>query len=597
MEDDADAMEVEAANVLATPSPSMPVPEHMPTPAATKKDNGILGWLLIAALAAVLVLGYMQHWWTSENFKHFAMPPSWQALTPELVILLFAVLAPLVGLGNSTGRDMRNFAVVGLGGALFLCASSLVSWTLNIGSFSVPFDYIARSQDALVAGDPVAHVLSVTYASQLLKVLFLGVAFIAILGVGKPLKGKTEEDWGEFVSLILFATLGMMVVASARDLIVLVLGIEMTSMSSYVLAGFRRDAVGAEASLKYFTIGAISSGLLLFAVSLLYGMAGTTNIASLATAIRTHGAFDAAMLIPIVMLLAGLGFKISSVPFHAWAPDVYAGAPVPVAGMLAAASKAMGFAAIFSVFLIGLPGAHANWELVVAVIAVASMFFGNLVALQQTNIRRMLAYSSIAQAGYVLIAVVAAGAVGGSEANQASLLAQKTATLALGGGFFHLLANAAMKLGAFLIVGALLYAGLPDQISDWRGLGKRAPFLAFAMTLFLLSMAGLPPLGGFASKFVLFSGAVDAGTTQHMGWLTWLAIIAVINSAISLFVYLRVMRAMYVDEGETGRLDAPAGTIAAVGVCALLILAMGVWPQPFMDASFRAAANFLGFGA
>jgi len=509
--------------------------------------------------------------------QHLAMPQAWQALTPDLVILIFAIIAPLVGLGNSTARDMRNFTLVGLGGALGLTILSLMQSSIN----GLNFDYIASSKAALAAGDPVAQVLQVTYASQLFKVLFLGVAFLAVLGIGRPLKGKVEEDWGEFCSLIMFATLGMMVVASSRDLIVLVLGIEMTSMSSYVLAGFRRDAAGAEASLKYFTIGAISSGLLLFAVSLLYGMAGTTSIDGLKVLV-SHGAFDVAILIPIVMILAGLGFKISSVPFHAWAPDVYSGAPTPVAGMLAAGSKAMGFSAVFSVFLVGLPMVKTDWELVVGLIAVASMFFGNLVALQQTSIRRMLAYSSIAQAGYVLIAV----AVGGS--------AQDGGIYALGGGIFHLLVNAAMKLGAFLIVGAILFAGVPDQLSDWKGLGKRAPFMAFAMTLFLLSMAGLPPLGGFASKFILFSGAVDAGTTQHLGWLTWLAVIAVINSAISLWVYLRVIRVMYVDEGQSGRLDAPVGTIAAVAICAGLVLFMGLWPQPFMETSFKAAADFLG---
>ncbi len=574
------------------PGASMASAAMPTTPTRTRRGRGDLyGTLLLVAAVGAIALALRMNWLSPETLR---MPLAWQALVPEIVILMFAVLSPLVGLGNSTGRDMRLFTLVATGGALLLTILSLVKADI----FGVPFDYIGSSHQAALAGDPVARVLEVTYASQLFKVLFLGVAFLAVLGVGRPLRGKVEEDWGEFCSLILFATLGMMIVASSRDLIVLILGIEMTSMASYVLAGFRRDAPGAEASLKYFTIGAISSGLALFGVSLLYGMTGTTNIAELGnpeTVLLSHGAFDTAVLVPIVMILAGLGFKISAVPFHAWAPDVYSGAPVPIAGMLAAGSKAMGFVALFNVFLIGLPLVKTNWELVVAIVAVASMFFGNLVALQQTNIRRMLAYSSIAQAGYVLIALVAAGAVGGSSVDATSLEA-KTATLALGGGIFHLIVNAAMKLGAFLIVGALLFSGLPDQLKDWRGLGKRAPFMAFTMTLFLLSMAGLPPLAGFASKFVLFSGAVDAGTTQQLGWLTWLAVIAVINSAISLYVYLRVIRVIYVEEGESGRLDAPTGTIAAVAICALLVLVMGMWPQPFMDASFQAAQSFLGFG-
>lgn len=586
----------------APPAPAglaPPAPAGL-APAARRASSGtetIVVFGLIAALLAFIL------WYSFGNppaglRDAMAIPPVWQALMPDLVIMLFAVLAPIVGLGNSTGRDMRNFTLFGLGGALALTIFSLMGGVIDLGfwrfdALASNFDYIKHSQDALAAGDPVANVLGVTYASQIFKVLFLGVGFLAVLGVGRPLKGKVEEDWGEFYSLILFATLGMMVVASARDLIVLWLGIEMASMSSYVLAGFRRDHIGAEASLKYFTIGAISSGLALFAISLLYGMAGTTDIRALATVMVAHGPFDAAMLIPIVLLLAGLGFKISSVPFHAWAPDVYVGAPVPVAGMLAAASKAMGFAALFTVFLVGMPDAKANWELVVAVIAVVSMFVGNLIALQQTNIRRMLAYSSIAQAGYLLIALAAAGSVGGAHAQGTD--AMLTASWSLGGGVFHLIVNAAMKLGAFLIVGALLLAGLPDQLQDWRGLGRRNPLIAFAMTVFLLSMAGLPPLGGFASKFVLFGGAVDSAFTHGYGWLAALAVIAVINSAISLWVYIRVMRTMYVDEGEPGRLPIANGTGVAIGICAVLVILMGVWPQPFLDASFKAAQSLLGF--
>jgi NADH-quinone oxidoreductase subunit N len=243
----------------------------------------------------------------------------------------------------------------------------------------------------------------------------------------------------------------------------------------------------------------------------------------------------------------------------------------------------MGFAAVFNVFLVGLVGAKANWQLAIAILAAASMTFGNLVALQQTNIRRMLAYSSIAQAGYVLIALVV------------STSAQDGGVYAVGGGIFHLLTNAAMKLGAFLVVGALLYAGIPDQVDGVRGLGKRAPLLAFAMAVFLLSMAGLPPFGGFASKFVLFSSAVDVGVTQDLGWLIVLAVVAVVNSAISLFYYLRVIRAMYVDtNADETRIEVDTGVTVAVGLCLLAVLAMGIYPEPFVDASMKAARSLLG---
>ena len=499
---------------------------------------------------------------------------------PELIVALFALIAPLLALSDTDRAGMRTFTLIGLGGALLMAFGSLFDFHYVIPGLGWSF--------SLQYMGSAFGTLHVTYASQLFKTLFLAVAFVAVLGIGRPLRGKAEEDWGEFCSLMLFATLGMMVVASASELITLVLGIELASMCSYILAGFRRDAVGAEAGLKYFTIGAISSGLLLFGVSLVYGIAGTTDIAAIAhtAGLSRGGAFDALSLIPIVLLLGGLGFKISSVPFHAWAPDVYSGAPAPVAGLLAAGSKAMGFVAVFNVFVVGLVGVKSDWQMAVAAIAAASILFGNLVALQQNSIRRMLAYSSIAQAGYILIAV----AVGTSGAD----VGNPHGTYAIGGGIFHLLTNAAMKLGAFLIVGALLWAGLPDTIDGWKGLGKRSPLFAFCMTLFLLSMAGLPPLGGFASKFVLFSGAIDAGVNSGLGWLVWLAVIAVVGSAISLYYYLRLIRAMVVEEGEPGRLDAPSGVTVAVLICAIMIVLMGVWPQPFMDASFKAAKSLLG---
>ncbi|MFA5943782.1 MAG: NADH-quinone oxidoreductase subunit N [Candidatus Thermoplasmatota archaeon] len=503
-----------------------------------------------------------------------AIPFEWQAATPEFVVLLFALLAPLVGLWDTDRRGMQQFALIGLVGGFLLTLGSLFGFTYDLpGGTDFTLQYI---------GNEIGGVYAITYASQLLKLLFLGVGVVAVLGIGRPLSGKSEEDYGEFYSLLLFATLGMMVVASAQELFTLFLGIEMTSMSSYLMAAFRRDRVGSEAGLKYFVIGAISSGMTLFAISLLYGMAGTTVIADMASAITVGGGYDAASLLAIVLLLAGLGFKISAVPFHAWAPDVYSGAPVPVAGVLASASKAMGFLAIFQVFLVGLIGVKSNWELAVALLAVITMTVGNLVALQQTNLRRMLAYSSIAQAGYLLIAV----AVG--------------TWFAVGGGIFHLMTNAAMKLGAFLVVGAVLYAGIPDHIDGWKGLGKRAPLLAFAMTVFLLSMAGLPPFGGFASKFVLFSGAIDVGVTEGLGWLVWLAVAAVLNSALSLYYYLRVIRAMYVDapagtaeDGSVERIEVPMGTKVAVAICLVAILAMGLVPQPFIEASMKAAQDLL----
>lgn len=568
--DDSSPAPVEAP--VAEPAPADPTTPPAATARRSSTGNVVTGVLLVGVAGYIAGIYLLD--WPSPLVGISSIPFEWQAATPEFVVLLFALLAPLVGLWDTDRRGMQQFGLIGIGGAFLLTLGSLFSVTRDLPGTSIDFtlEYIG-----IELGDGA---YTITYASQLLKLLFLGVAAVAILGVGRPFKGRVEEDYGEFYSLLLFATLGMMVVASSQDLFLLFLGIETTSMSSYLLAAFRRDRVASEAGLKYFVIGAVSSGMTLFAISLLYGMAGSTKIADLA-AITTGGGFDAVSLIAIVLLLAGLGFKVSSVPFHGWAPDVYSGAPVPVAGVLASASKAMGFIALFNVFLVGLIGVKSNWELAVALLAVITMTVGNLVALQQTNLRRMLAYSSIAQAGYLLIAL----AVG--------------TWYAVGGGLFHLFVNAAMKLGAFLVVGALLYAGIPDHVDGWRGLGKRSPLLAFAMAIFLLSMAGLPPFGGFASKFVLFSSAIDVTVNNELGWLGWLAVAAVLNSALSLYYYLRVIRAMYVDAPEAGEAEpitVPVGTRVAVGLCLIAVLAMGLWPQPFVEASMRAAQSLLHIG-
>ncbi len=514
-------------------------------------------------------------------WSDFLLPDlKWQSMTPELVVLLFALLAPIVALWDTDRKGMQQFALIGLGGGFVLSLGSLLGWSFDIPGTGIAFtlEYVGQSPNAAFV---------VTEASQFLKVIFTGVAFLAVLGAGRVLPGRTQEDHGEFHGLILFATLGMMIVASAQELITLLLGIEMASMSSYLLAGFRRDAIGAEAAVKYFTIGAVSSGMTLFGISLVYGVTGTTHIPTIGQAMSMGGSFDAITIIAMVMLLGGLAFKISSVPFHAWAPDVYSGSPAPVAGMLAAGSKAMGFAALFNVFLVGLIGVAATWQLGLAAVAVVTMFLGNLVALQQKSLRRMLAYSSIAQAGYLLIAVVVAGA-----AYNTHYFAQH-GVYAVGGGLLHLMVNAAMKLGAFLIIGALLLVGVSDHTEGYRGLARRAPFMAFAMAVFLLSMAGLPPLGGFTSKFILFSSAIDVGVTRHLGWLIWLAVFAVINSAISLYYYVRVIRKMYVEDAEGGEVSVDRGATYAVGACLILVVLVGVNPEWFVNAAMEAAASML----
>ncbi|HEV8361449.1 MAG TPA: proton-conducting transporter membrane subunit, partial [Candidatus Thermoplasmatota archaeon] len=276
-------------------------------------------------------------------------------------------------------------------------------------------------------------------------------------------------------------------------------------------------------------------------------------------------------------------------PFHMWAPDVYDGAPTAVSAFLAAGSKKMGFAALFKVFLVGLLAVRADWMMLAGLVAIATMTLGNVLALTQTNMKRLLAYSSIAQAGYILIALPVAAAV-----------PDATGQYALAGGIFHIITHAFMKAGAFIVVAALAAVGLSSRIDDFKGLSRRAPVMAFALAVFLISFAGIPPLAGFASKFVLFSGAVQASLVPNQGWLILLAIAGILNSAVSLYYYAKVVRLMYVEDPEPHQSHAlrfPAAITASVAAALVAVVLIGLFPGPFIELSMRAAESLMTNGA
>ena len=293
------------------------------------------------------------------------------------------------------------------------------------------------------------------------------------------------------------------------------------SLSLYVLAGFKRfEARSLEAAAKYFVLGAFSSGILLYGISLMFGVAGSTRLAAIAAAVGSRGLDDPALVVALILLVVGFGFKIAVVPFHMWTPDVYEGAPTSVTAFMAVASKAASFGAFLRVFLEGLGGLKANWYGLFLVVCVATMVLGNVVAIVQTNIKRMLAYSSIAHAGYALIGVVVAGQ---TEAEGA------VRTLGVSSVMLYLAVYAFMTLGAFAVVAMLRKGGLEgDEIEDFTGLAKRQPLAAFLMLVFMVSLAGIPPTAGFIGKFYLFMAAVKAG-------LTWLAVVAVLFAAVSAY--------------------------------------------------------------
>jgi NADH-quinone oxidoreductase subunit N len=379
--------------------------------------------------------------------------------------------------------------------------------------------------------------------------------------------------YSEYFALIVFATIGMMLMASSAHLLTLFLGLETLSVSLYILAGFRRDDPQAlESSFKYFLLGAFASVFLLYGIALIYGSAGSASLATLAAHITQN--FNATaqplFLTGLVLMIVGFGFKIALAPFHSWAPDVYQGAPTPIAAFMATGSKAAGFAALLRLLLASDMMAEAIWQQIFWVIAIATMTIGNIIALRQDNIKRLLAYSSIAHAGYILI-----GAIANNETGYAGIL-------------FYLLSYTFMNIGAFGVV-ALLAKSEKEfvNISEYRGLAYRRPFAAVAMAIFMFSLSGIPPTAGFLAKFYVFSGAVQAG---YIG----LVIFGVINSMISLYYYLGIVVVMFMQDPEGEK--APITPLPAVGIALAIAvfgtLNLGLFPGQWMD-KFQTLARSL----
>jgi NADH-quinone oxidoreductase subunit N len=461
------------------------------------------------------------------------------SLAPVIVLSVFAMGVLVVDL--FIGKNKSLLVYLSLMG-LFLTAvssfakGSLPSYSFNnsyvVDHFSIFFIFIFTISSAL------AILLSVNYNIQ------------------------ENIKIGEYYSLILFCTVGMIILASSTDLIMIFLGIEIVSISLYVLAGIRRDNTQSnEAALKYFLLGAFATGFLLYGMALVYGATGTTKLAKIAEAVSTgHLLSKPLMLMGMVLLVVGFGFKIASVPFHMWAPDVYQGAPTPVTAFMAVGPKAAVFAAFFRVFADAMPQLSSSWGLVLSVLAVITMFFGNLGAIFQTNIKRLLAYSSISHAGYILIAIIAKNSLG-----SASLL-------------FYLLAYVFTTFGVFAIVIIMGRKGNENlEIADYSGLAYKHPVLALCMAIFLLSLGGVPPMAGFVAKFYVFSAAIKEG---HLA----LVIIAVLNTVISFYYYLRVIVNMYMRETTAEFHPTLSPLTALVVIIAILgTFQLGIFPDPIIS--------------
>lgn len=407
--------------------------------------------------------------------------------------------------------------------------------------------------------------------------LFFYAVFILGTALTVLLSRQYLEDYGknlgEYYALLLFATLGMMLMAAGAHLIMIFLGLEVMSIAVYVLAGlFREDAKSNEAALKYLVLGAFSSAFLLFGIAMLYGATGgSLYLDDLAARLAQAGALTHPLtLLALALFIVGFGFKVASVPFHMWTPDVYEGAPTSITAFMAVGVKAAAFAAFARVFFLAFPALKIDWVMVLWVLAVATMTLGNVVAIAQTNIKRMLAYSSIAHAGYLLVALVAANQLGA-----VSLL-------------YYLLAYTLMNLGAFGVV--ILVGRKKDSylsIYDYSGLGFQHPALAAAMALFMFALAGIPPTAGFVGKFYIFSAAVQAG-------YIWLAIIGVMNSLVSVFYYLRITVLMYMKppEAELGPVAFTPALTTVLVVTAVGVLLIGIFPGFLYNLALNSVKIF-----
>jgi len=476
-------------------------------------------------------------------------------IAPIVILFIGALLAPAVNFALKSRRALTGVTMA------IIVISAIVNAILLVGDYQGTYAGLF-TYDALAG---------------LMILLFQCVAFLVAMVSGAS-KEVTRLHFGAYSSLLLAATSGMMFVATASDLITIFVGVELTSISSYALVAMKRsDPRASEAAVKYVIIGGLSTALTLYGMSMIYGVTGTTNLHEIA--LELANVQPDLFAIGIVMMIAGYGFKIAAVPFHMWAPDVYEGSATPVSAFLATGSKKMGIVVFLKIFIIlFIPatmlseGATESVQYIFAILATLTMTVGNVVAISQRNIKRMLAYSSIAQAGYILIALAV------------------MSEYATAGALFHMFTHVFMKGGAFLVVGALICRGVGENISDYSGLLKRAPFLAFAMLIFLFSLAGIPPLAGFTSKFILFSGAinVDGEITQ---WV-WLAFVAVINSAISLYYYARVVKAMFIDKGDsTERIKVPMAFTVAISICLILTVVLGVGWEWIFEYCEKAAST------
>lgn len=454
---------------------------------------------------------------------------------PEIFLLAGAFAAVFADLLTKNKKGIGIFSLLVLVGAACLSKSPEGSHPLFFGFFVL---------------DPLTHFF---------RLLALGIVAVTILS-SLSYKAMPSHYEGEFYSLFLFMAFGLILMAASTNLLMIFLSIEFVSLLSYLLTGFlKKDSRAKEAAIKYLLFGSLASAVMLYGMSLLYGATGSLELSVIQKKTIAFSPFSAVCLIAFLFFIAGLGFKISMAPFHLWAPDVYEAAPTPVTAFLTVGPKALGFAVTFRVLTLCFSWLAWKWKPFIMLLSILTMTIGNVVAISQHNIKRLLAYSSIAQAGYILMGLAAANELGFS------------------GVFIYLVAYAFTNLGAFVVVIRVSNHSGNDELESYAGLAKRSPFLAACLTLFLLSLAGLPPLAGFIGKFYVFSSAIQEK-------LFTLAVVAALNSAVAAFYYFKIVRVMYLTPSEDqDPIPHPASLKLALFLMLAGVLLMGLIPSPFIQ--------------
>ena len=511
-------------------------------------------------------------------------------IVPEIILTICACAALVmeVVLPYRKSKLTAYFALLGIG----LASVSLLVLFWTMGGTLNP----NLNTPALPNAYGFYNMIRMDGFAFLFKAIFLLAAALSIAISTRYLDIEGEQH-GEYYALVLFATVGMMFLGCGYDLISLYISLELMALTFYVLVAFtKRQKRSNEAAMKYFLLGAFSSGILLYGMSLLYGIAGSTNLGDIATALGTAiqtGTAESAvvanalplrplMLLGMIALAAGLFFKISAVPFHMWAPDAYEGAPTSVTAFLSTGSKAASFALFARLFMEALGPMRADWAPLLGLVAAVTIMVGNWAAVTQTNSKRLLAYSSVSNAGYLLLGIVAANRYG-------------YVGLAL-----YLLVYTLMNIGAFGIIISLHRRGVVgEQVDDLKGLAQKDAVMAAAMAIFMLSLGGLPLTGGFIGKWFLFGGLLQRGKEEGKNWYYWLAIWAIINTVVSFYYYVRFIRVMYLDEraADVRPLSLSPALGVALGVAVFGIVLIGVYPQPFINLAQSIVSSLLGAGA